>query len=146
MQRLSDIAYPDALDVIGSEASVSSLWLYRQRLMYVLPTSNPEDSRVSTEFGPYIQMRKLAQQMAIQYQKDTGLALIPLLAHFMDEVEVNVASDRFDHTGFMEKIRAPLTLDAEVTLDDRRKEFLNAVASALEERIQRETGAPTSSL
>ncbi len=97
---------------------------------------------MSTEFGPYVQMRRLAQQMAIQYQKDTGLALAPLLAHFMDEVEVNVASDRFDHSGFMERIRAPLTLDAEVTLDQRRKEFLSAVADALEERIQRETGAP----
>ncbi|WP_143523500.1 hypothetical protein [Pararhizobium arenae] len=98
---------------------------------------------MSTEFGPYVQMRKLAQQMAIQYQKDTGLSLAPLLAHFMDEVEVNVASDHFDHSGFMEKIRGPLTLDAEVTLDPRRKEFLTAVAGALEERIQRETGAPT---
>lgn len=98
---------------------------------------------MSTEFGPYVQMRTLAQQLAIHYQKDTGLALTPLLAHFMDEVEVNVASDRFDHSGFMEKIRVPLTLDAEVTLDDRRKEFLNAVATALGERIQRETGAPT---
>lgn len=98
---------------------------------------------MTTEFGPYVQMRKLAQQMAIQYQKDADLALTPLLAHFMDEVEVNVASDRFDHSGFMEKIRAPLTLDAEVTLDPRRKEFLNAIASALEERIQRESEAPT---
>jgi hypothetical protein len=98
---------------------------------------------MTTEFGPYIQMRKLAQQMAIQYQKDPGLDLAPLLAHFMDEVEVNVASDLFDHTGFMERIRAPLTIDAEVTLDHRRKEFLKAVAGALEERIQRETDAVT---
>lgn len=98
---------------------------------------------MSTEFGPYIQMRKLAQQMAIQYQKDTDLALTPLLAHFMDEVEVNVASDRFDHSGFMERIREPLKLDAEVTLADRRKEFLKAVADALDERIQREAHAPT---
>lgn len=30
---------------------------------------------MSTEFGPYIQMRKLAQQMAIQYQKDCDIAL-----------------------------------------------------------------------
>jgi hypothetical protein len=93
---------------------------------------------MTAEFGPYVQMRKLAQQMAIQYQKDNGIALNPLLAHFMDEVEVNVASDRFDHAGFMEKIREPLARDAEVTLDDRRKEFLKAVVDALLERIQKE--------
>ena len=98
---------------------------------------------MTAEFGPYIQMRKLAQQMAIQYQKDNDIDLAPLLAHFMDEVEVNVASDRFDHTGFMEKIRALLTLDAEVTLDQRRKEFLKAVADALQERLQSEVDAAT---
>ncbi|WP_117196395.1 hypothetical protein [Rhizobium terrae] len=96
---------------------------------------------MAAEFGPYIPMRKLAQQMAIQYQKDTGLALAPLLAHFMDEVEVNVASDRFDHSGFMERVREPLKHDAEVTLDHRRKEFLRAVAEALDERIRREAEA-----
>jgi hypothetical protein len=93
---------------------------------------------MSATFGPYVQMRKLAQQMAIQYQKDTNLPLEPLLAHFMDEVEVNVASDQYDHSGFMEKIREPLNLDAEMTLDHRRKEFLHAVAGALQERIQQE--------
>ncbi|TWF54814.1 hypothetical protein [Neorhizobium alkalisoli] len=98
---------------------------------------------MSVEFGPYIQMRKLAQQMAIQYQKDAKLALAPLLAHFMDEVEVNVASDQYDHAGFMERMRAPLQLDAEVTLDPRRKEFLQAVADALQDRIKRELDAPT---
>ncbi len=96
---------------------------------------------MSTEFGPYIQMRKLAQHMAIQYQKDADLALEPLVAHFTNEVEVNVASDRFDHAGFMERIREPLQYDAEVTLDSRRKEFLQAVADALQERIQRELHA-----
>ena len=98
---------------------------------------------MTAEFGPYIQMRKLAQQMAIQYQKDKNLVLTPLVAHFMDEVEVNVASDRFDHSGFMEKIREPLKIDAEVTLDDRRKEVLKAVADALHARIQRELNAST---
>ncbi len=98
---------------------------------------------MSTEFGPYVQMRKLAQQMAIQYQKDTNLALGPLLVHFMDEVEVNVASDRYDHSGFMERIREPLNLDAEMTLDQRRKEFLHAVLDALKDRIRRELDAPT---
>ncbi|EUB95567.1 hypothetical protein PMI07_002055 [Rhizobium sp. CF080] len=98
---------------------------------------------MTAEFGPYIQMRKLAQQMAIQYQKDPDIDLTPLLAHFMDEVEVNVASDRFDHSGFMEKIRGPLKIDAEVTLDHRRKEFLKAVAEALQERIHQEIETPT---
>jgi hypothetical protein len=91
---------------------------------------------MSAEFGPYVQMRKLAQQLAIHYQKDANLTLSPLLAHFMDEVEVNVASDVYDHAGFMEKIREPLTVDAGMTLDDRRREFLSAVAEALHHRIQ----------
>jgi hypothetical protein len=98
---------------------------------------------MSTEFGPYVQMRKLAQQMAIQYQKDTNLALEPLLAHFMEEVEVNVASDQYDHAGFMKRIREPLNLDSEMTLDPRRKEFLHAVADSLQERIRRELETPT---
>lgn len=98
---------------------------------------------MSAEFGPYVQMRKLAQQMAIQYQKDKNLSLEPLLAHFMEEVEVNLASDRYDHAGFMERIRGPLDTDAEMTLDIRRKEFLHAVADALQERIRREQDTPT---
>ena len=65
---------------------------------------------MSAEYGPYVQMCTLAQQMAVQYQKDSNLALAPFLKHFMDEVEVNVAADRFDHLGFMEKIRDPVEL------------------------------------
>jgi hypothetical protein len=109
----------------------------------MLDASDSQENDMSADFGPYVQMRKLAQQMAIQYQKDTNLDLAPLLAHYMDEVEINVASDRYDHSGFMEKIRGPLNTDAEMTLDPRRKEFLHAVADALQERIRHEQGAPT---
>jgi hypothetical protein len=91
---------------------------------------------MSAEYGPYVQMGKLAQQMAIQYQKDTNLALEPLLAHFMDEVEVNVASDAYNHSGFMNKICDPLKLAAEVAVAPRRKEFLEAVVGALQQRVQ----------
>jgi hypothetical protein len=112
----------------------SSSWRYLSKsLTHVI-----QEIKMSATFGPYVQMRKLAQQMAIQYQKDTNLPLEPLLAHFMEEVEVNVASDQYDHSGFMEKIREPLNLDAEMTLDHRRKEFLHAVVGALQERIQQE--------
>lgn len=89
------------------------------------------------ECGPYVQMGKLAQQMAGRYQMDTNLALAPLLRHFMEEVEVNVASDKFDHTGFMDNIRGPLKVTAETTTEPRRKEFLQAVCDALHERLQR---------
>jgi len=92
---------------------------------------------MSAEFGPYVQMCTLAQQMAVQYQKDSNLALAPFLKHFMDEVEVNVAADTFNHLGFMEKIRDPVELGAEKAADSRRKEFLQALAAALDERIQR---------
>ncbi|MND45581.1 hypothetical protein D3C80_364440 [compost metagenome] len=92
---------------------------------------------MSAEFGPYVQMCTLAQQMAVQYQKDTNLALAPFLKHFMDEVEVNVAADSFNHLGFMQKIREPVELGAEKASDARRKEFLQALAAALHERIQR---------
>jgi hypothetical protein len=91
---------------------------------------------MSAQFGPYVQMGKIAQQMAVQYQKDTKLALDPLVAHFMDEVEVNVTSDKFDHLGFMEKIRGSLASAAEIATAPRRLEFLQAVVHALDERIQ----------
>jgi hypothetical protein len=92
---------------------------------------------MSAEYGPHVQMCTLARQMAVQYQKDENLALAPFLKHFMDEVEVNVAADTFNHLGFMEKILDPVELGAENTSDARRKEFLQALASALHERIQR---------
>lgn len=90
---------------------------------------------MSATFGPYVQMGKIAQQMAAQYQKDANLKLGPLVAHFMDEVDVNVASDAFDHCGFMEKIRDPLKIASDAATDGRRKAFLQAVVAALDDRI-----------
>lgn len=92
---------------------------------------------MTAEFGPYVQMRALAEHMAARYQMDPNLALEPHLSHYMDEVEVNIAADTFDHLGFMNKIRGSLKLTAEVTSDPRRKEFLQAVVDALQERVQR---------
>lgn len=91
---------------------------------------------MSVGCGPYVQMGKLAQQMASRYEADKKLALQPLLAHYMDEVEVNVASDKFDHSGFMDNIRGPLQITADGTTEPRRKEFLMAVVDALNLRMQ----------
>jgi hypothetical protein len=55
----------------------------------------------------------------------------------MDEVEVNVAADSFNHSGFMNNIRGPLKVTADATTDERRKAFLQAVVDALQERMQR---------
>ncbi len=46
------------------------------------------------EYGPYVQMSTLGERMAACYQTDNNLALEPHLAHYMDEVEVNIAADR----------------------------------------------------
>lgn len=92
---------------------------------------------MSRELGPYVQMGRLAEQMATRYQVDTKLDLEPLVAHFMEEVEVNVASDKFDHAGFMENIRRPLQAAANVTSNPRRKEFLQSVVDALTGRLDR---------
>jgi hypothetical protein len=91
---------------------------------------------MNSEYGPYIQIGRLAEQMANQYHKDEGLELNPLVAHFMDEVEVNVAADSFDHTGFLIKVRAPLRTAASASQKPRRKEFLTAVVEALTTRAQ----------
>lgn len=93
---------------------------------------------MSPELGPYVQMGKLAEQMATRYQRDTKLDLDPLVAHFMEEVEVNVASDKFDHSGFMKHIRGPLKIAAHATSDPRRKEFLQSVVDALSGRLERD--------
>ncbi|WCJ63295.1 hypothetical protein [Agrobacterium tumefaciens] len=89
------------------------------------------------EYGPYTQMATLAEQMASHYQTDANLELGPHLAHYMDEVEINICAHRFDHMGFMEKIRARLTTTLEKTTAPRRREFLLAVVIALQERINR---------
>ncbi|MEJ8310228.1 hypothetical protein [Agrobacterium larrymoorei] len=87
------------------------------------------------EFGPYAQMATLGEQMANRYQMDENLELEPHLAHYMEEVEVNIAADSFNHVGFMEKILARLKSSPMVVHETRRQEFLGAVAVALQERI-----------
>ncbi len=100
---------------------------------------------MSAECGPYVQMGKLAQQMANQYGKDPNLALEPLLAHFIDEVEVNVAADRFDHLGFMTRIRSAVAQAAAKATEGRVQSFLQAVVQALELCIARHGGSSPAS-
>ncbi|MCZ7463354.1 MULTISPECIES: hypothetical protein [Rhizobium/Agrobacterium group] len=89
------------------------------------------------EYGPYVQMGTLAEQMATRFQMDANLELGSHLSHYMDEVEVNIAADRFDHVGFMNKIRGRLTMTLATAAEPRRREFLHAVVVALQERIDR---------
>ncbi len=99
---------------------------------------------MGAEFGPYVQMRTLAVQMAACYQMDASLVLEPFLAHFMDEVEVNIAADTFDHAGFIQKIRLPLEALAASAVEPRRQEFLRALVDALHARELRLRGTSTS--
>lgn len=87
------------------------------------------------EYGPYVQMTTLGEQMATRYQMDANLELKPYLSHYMDEVEVNIAADSFDHVGFMNRIRGRLKMTLAATADPRRREFLQAVVLSLQERI-----------
>ncbi|WP_113225630.1 hypothetical protein [Agrobacterium cavarae] len=87
------------------------------------------------EFGPYAQMATLGEQMANRYQMDENLELEPHLAHYMEEVEVNIAADSFNHVGFMNKILVRLKSVAAADDEPRRQEFLQAVTVALQERI-----------
>jgi len=89
------------------------------------------------EFGPYVQMATLGEQMANRYQMDENLELGPHLAHYMEEVEVNISADRFNHVGFMEKILGRLKSIPDAADERRRQEFLQAVSVALQERIDR---------
>ncbi|MFJ1307323.1 hypothetical protein [Agrobacterium sp. P15N1-A] len=89
------------------------------------------------EYGPYVQMGTLAEQMASHYQMDANLELGSHLSHYMEEVEINISADSFDHVGFMSKIRARLTMTLAKTAAPRRREFLQAVVVALQERIDR---------
>lgn len=73
------------------------------------------------EYGPYVQMGTLAEQMATRYQMDANLELESHLSHYMDEVEVNIAADRFDHVGFMNKIRGRLTMTLATAAEPRRR-------------------------
>ncbi|KQR32057.1 hypothetical protein ASF91_10705 [Rhizobium sp. Leaf155] len=87
------------------------------------------------EFGPYAQMATLGEQMANRYQMDENLELEPHLAHYMEEVEVNIAADSFNHVGFMNKILVRLKSAPAADDEPRRQEFLQAVTVALQERI-----------
>lgn len=89
------------------------------------------------EYGPHAQMGTLAEQMASHYQMDANLDLGAHLSHYMDEVEVNISADSFDHVGFMNRISARLTMALAKTTAPRRREFLQAVVAALQERIDR---------
>lgn len=92
---------------------------------------------MSAKLGPYVQMVKLAREMALRYDKDKNLALEPLLAHYLDEVDVNIASDAFDHRGFMETIRDDLRPGDATAADCRRTAFLQAAADGLDARVER---------
>jgi len=92
---------------------------------------------MSAKLGPYVQMVKLAREMALRYEKDTNLALRPLLAHYLDEVDVNIASDTFDHLGFVANIRDQIQPGNSAADDDRRTAFLRAAAEALDALAQR---------
>ncbi|OAE49648.1 hypothetical protein [Agrobacterium tumefaciens] len=87
------------------------------------------------EYGPYVQMSTLGERMAACYQTDNNLALEPHLAHYMDEVEVNIAADRFDHLGFLNRISSRLQVTLAATTNGRRREFLEAVIASLKDRI-----------
>jgi hypothetical protein len=89
------------------------------------------------QYGPHVQMGTLAEQMAARYQKDTNLDLESHLAHYMEEVEVNIKADGFDHIGFMNKISGRLTTTLAGTIDPRRRDFLQAVVIALQDRVDR---------
>ncbi|TCQ25775.1 hypothetical protein [Rhizobium sp. PP-CC-3G-465] len=86
---------------------------------------------MSAALGPYVQMVKLAQQMALMYQADRNLDLGLLVSHYVEEVEVNVRSDTFDHLGFIDRIRGELSSEAAQAGDGRRGEYLRMVVEAL---------------
>ncbi|MEB2846967.1 hypothetical protein GAO09_16390 [Rhizobiales bacterium RZME27] len=92
---------------------------------------------MSAKLGPYVQMVKLGREMALRYEKDRNLALQPLISHYLDEVEVNIASDAFDHRGFMENIRDDLRPRTPAIADCRRTAFLQAATDALDARVER---------
>lgn len=87
------------------------------------------------EYGPYAQMATLGEQMSNRYQRDENLELEPYLSHYMDEVEVNIAADSFDHVGFMNKILVRLKMVLAAAEEPRRQEFLHAMIIALQERV-----------
>ncbi len=92
---------------------------------------------MSETYGPHVQMGTLAERMAAHYQTDANLELGPHLAHYMEEVEVNISAHSFDHVGFMSKIHDRLEKTLLATSGLRRDEFLHAVVAALRDRMDR---------
>lgn len=92
---------------------------------------------MSDRYGPYAQMGILAERMASHYQTDPNLELASHLAHYMEEVEVNIAAHSFDHEGFMQRICDRLETTLLSISNPRRIEFLQAVITALRNRIRR---------
>lgn len=86
---------------------------------------------MTASLGPYVQMIKLAQTMASVCQADRNLDLTLLVSHYLEEVEVNIRSDAFDHLGFVGRIRDALVGEAAISGDGRRGDYLRAVVEAL---------------
>ncbi len=91
---------------------------------------------MSERLGPFMQMGILAERMASVYQMDRNLELGPHLSHYMDEVDVNIAADRFDHIGFMTRIRDRVEAGLTRAGEPRQRDFLQAVSEALVRRIE----------
>lgn len=91
---------------------------------------------MSDRFGPHVQMGILAERMSAMYQMDANLELAPHLSHYMEEVEVNIAADSFDHIGFMTRIHDRLESTLTGTAQPRRRDFLQAVVTSLQARIE----------
>ena len=91
---------------------------------------------MGTELGPHKQMRDLAAQAATKYEMD-GERFNERLETIMAEIEPYLAFDNFDKPGFISQIRGPLSMEAGTGVSPRRAEFLNAVAAALKERLDR---------
>ncbi|XUY28398.1 hypothetical protein RMR21_014845 [Agrobacterium sp. rho-8.1] len=94
---------------------------------------------MSEKYGPHVLMGTLAERMAAHYQTDANLELGPHLAHYMEEVEINIAAHSFDHVGFMSKIHDRLEKTLLVPSGVRRDAFLQAVVASLRDRIDRHT-------
>ncbi len=89
---------------------------------------------MSTALGPHLQMAELARHLALMYEADKNLDLGQLVSHYVDEVDVNVQSDVFDHSSFVGRIRDGLAAEATLAGDCRRRDYLLAVVEALDGR------------
>jgi hypothetical protein len=75
--------------------------------------------------------------MAAHYQTDANLELGLHLAHYMEEVEVNISAHSFDHVGFMSQIHDRLEKTLSAPSGVRHDAFLQAVVAALRDRMDR---------